>query len=458
MHYIRLLRPPSLVEGKQTVLSFVLTITTDLGDSFYSPDGPRGISVRLETETRLNEPAVAASSDGSSPSDSATNQYSDVMPPSRKRKRAGSEELSGSGEAVETTAARTEEHFFQIDCPAKQASSGKTQSLAWSSGTRVLKMGLVVPQEAVARLRDPLVVRRRICFSMLDRRLSIVSATDVITTGSYSVVPLWVDVPATDSEAFRHVAVRRLCIGHDDRQPEKRPIWVEEEEEVGESIARHIWDAGLATVAFVADTCMGSSRGRTEEEQDGLAGYLRRLLATKPGRLHVLELGSGVGILGIGLATILGHVRRGGPDEQDEQDGISVLLTDLPEAEERATANMQRATVPAQVRLDYENLDWDEGCQGRFGAKVAGGRPWDLVVLSDCTYNVDMLPALVQTLSALQAAASTGVRVLLARKPRHADEEALFGLLAGEGWQLSASSTMALPGGKEELELYLYGR
>ncbi|KAI1634528.1 hypothetical protein F4809DRAFT_508925 [Biscogniauxia mediterranea] len=255
------------------------------------------------------------------------------------------------------------------------------------------------------------------------------------------------------------------------------------EEDIGESIARHIWDAGVvAARAFLAQ---GQGQGIREE-------VLRRGGAP----INVLELGSGVGILGISIAAALesaaAAANGSGGDSSTRQS--TVLLTDLPEAEERARANMARADVVLTgvaltaggdpearpdalraTRLQYENLDWDEGRRGRFGPLVrAAAAPWDLVVLSDCTYNVDSLPALVGTLSALhELSVTAGMRgdggeeeeeggfkstVLLATKPRHESEKALFGLLDAEGWRYRLWKGIPLPKMGEEdevVEIYL---
>ncbi|UKZ49885.1 hypothetical protein TrVGV298_004138 [Trichoderma virens] len=124
-----------------------------------------------------------------------------------------------------------------------------------------------------------------------------------------------------------------------------------------------------------------------------------------------------------------------------------------------------KSNTAPPVKLLYENLDWEQGREGTFGPEAQSHR-WDLVLLSDCTYNVDMLPALVGTLSALHESntAQAGdqpqsTKVFLATKPRHASEEALFGLLSDQGWTESHRQTLPLPvlGAETQcVELYLY--
>ncbi|KAI1136530.1 putative methyltransferase-domain-containing protein [Hypoxylon sp. FL0543] len=228
------------------------------------------------------------------------------------------------------------------------------------------------------------------------------------------------------------------------------------EEDIGESIARHIWDAGVVTACFLADSCHSSES-------------IRNVLPIEKDSLSILELGSGVGILGITLAHILERVAAVQGRTLGE---ATVLLTDLSEAEERARSNISRAeaalsrihTNGSAVALLYEDLDWDEGKDGRFGP-LASARPWDLIVLSDCTYNVDSLPALVGTLSALHAMnlAHPGVdidaktSVILATKPRHSSEQALFELLKAEDWRYSVlKSIPLLKLGEEDEQVDIY--
>lgn len=56
MHYIRLLRPPGLSNrGSKAILSLLLTITTDLGDSFLCPLQPLRLSAAIGIETAARE-------------------------------------------------------------------------------------------------------------------------------------------------------------------------------------------------------------------------------------------------------------------------------------------------------------------------------------------------------------------------------------------------------------------
>ena len=389
MHYIRLLRPPILDRNPpRRSLNLLLTITTDLGDSFLSPQHPILLSVE----------ACSGAENGFC-------SLPDVIAPGRP--------------------------------------------LAWQSGMRVLKVNLALPpalDEDVVLLVRP-----------SEERYIAQSTDSIMRDQEGLIVPVYVELPIPGAKSA-HVSSRRLTLSN------TRPSWnqIEVEEDIGESIARHVWDAGIATVSALDNLL---PRAGTQAPRSIPLPWLRG--AFSQGReLRILELGSGVGILGIGVASLLT------PTANDEGRGSSfVLLTDLPEAEERARANIKRygasCSVPQKVRIDYENLDWEEGRQGRFGPLVRS-QIWDLVVLSDCTYNVDMLPALVQTLSAIHSAASKNhdssgqkreTRVLLATKPRHPSERALFDLMSSSGWSIQESAVLPLPvldSEGQSIEIYLF--
>ncbi|KAI1817041.1 hypothetical protein GGS20DRAFT_121626 [Poronia punctata] len=306
---------------------------------------------------------------------------------------------------------------------------------AWKPGMRVL--------DAKVRLRPGLLKNYSVSiFPTKQQRLSGLRVADVLPSGDDTLRGEGVVMPVTFDVVdgvCAPVSLRTLTLekGGDG----EGGFFLQFEEDIGESIARHIWDAGVVTSAYLADA----------------GEKVRAILPIRTDRFNVLELGSGVGILGI---TIAGILRR------NQVEDATVLLTDLAEAEERARSNISRAEDHAVVRgLEYENLDWDDGRQGRFGPLVAT-TPWDLVVLSDCTYNVDSFPALVGTLSALHVVKQRQCngedraksRVLLATKPRHSSEKALFDLLDEEDWRHRVIKEIPLPliGGEDEVvQIYI---
>ncbi|KAI3325788.1 hypothetical protein HD806DRAFT_491226 [Xylariaceae sp. AK1471] len=405
MHYIRLLRPAKIQSlSRGLVLELLFTITTDLGDSFLCPDdGPLDLTVAVVDSAAV----VRRDTQTCKCRWKAGMRVLDA----KVRLRPGSK-----GESVNRRVAiyPTQQQPRERSTPLGALYVGDV--LPWrASSNEALKMGVVMP------------------------------ATFDIVNGVCA--PL----------SVRTFALRKGHIDGDyggDGSPNLRF-----EEDIGESIARHIWDAGVVTSAYLVDACSSPESIRT-------------VLPIDNETVNVLELGSGVGILGITMASILPEAAAAqGKTLKDAK----VLLTDLEEAEQRARSNIVKAktalvfddTDGANVKIEYENLDWDEGRQGHFGSLTAATL-WDLVVLSDCTYNVDSLPALVGTLSALHSskqrhhgAENDGLvksSVLLATKPRHSSEEALFGLLKDQSWRYRVVKEIPLPKIGEEdeaVEIYL---
>ncbi|OTB17847.1 hypothetical protein K445DRAFT_20316 [Daldinia sp. EC12] len=401
MHYIRLLRGPKLDTSnlKRPHISLLLTITTDLGDSFLYPDEPVDLAISVENPT--------------------TGQSILLPPPDQI-----------------------------IDRPPR-----------WAAGLRCLDVK--VPIKPHLKKSD-VTCTIRIHPATQAPPLGVLKGRDALpwslargspAAGKGLVMPVSVDMA---KGICAPVAVRTLRLSSSkvqlqDQDQDQDTLDVGLEEDVGESIARHIWDAGVVTASYLGDAC---------STKEGIC----EILPIRKGSFNVLELGSGVGILGITLAQVIERAVVYGHTSSK----TTVLLTDLSEAEERARSNIARAEVALSrinpggptVTLQYEDLDWDEGRHGRFGA-LASARSWDLVILSDCTYNVDSLPALVRTLSALHAAnvkhheaeADTKTSVILATKPRHSSEQALFGLLSSAGWRYSVLKSIPLPKLGEEDEV-----
>ncbi|KAJ3578163.1 hypothetical protein NPX13_g2403 [Xylaria arbuscula] len=406
MHYIRLLRPAKIQSSEGgLVVSLLLTITTDLGDSFLCPeDGSIDLIVAVE------DPAAGPVGSGTA--------LMRGKQSCRYKWKTGMRVLD-----AKVTLAPSVRKEELVNCkfsiyPAQQRPR-KT-----STPPGALHVGDVLPWRVDSNPSLKVGVIMPATFEFVDGVCAPVS-----------VRTLTLETPSGTGEGIKNLNLQF-------------------EEDIGESIARHIWDAGVVTSAWLADACLSSES-------------INEVLPMKRDSFNVLELGSGVGILGITIASILpkAAIAQGQTLEK-----AKVLLTDLEEAEERARSNIAnaQATLAANfaestnVTIEYENLDWDEGLEGRFGSLVSS-TPWDLVVLSDCTYNVDSLPSLVGTLSVLHALKGSHrsqedngpikSSVLLATKPRHSSEEALFGLLDDHGWTYRVVKEIPLPKLGEEDEV-----
>ncbi|KAF5024201.1 hypothetical protein F66182_3715 [Fusarium sp. NRRL 66182] len=406
MHYIRFLRAPKIVRNKRgPFIQLLFTITTDLGDSFLHP----------ERFLDLQVVAVAASPEGSS--------------------------------------------TWLLSDPGH---------LDWEPGMRVAKPALELPVALERALESGM--RVYVCVRATEPSHTAESVPRILKLSAEkmryrreaaekgAVMPAW--VPLTLQPAETEVSVRRLQLND---SPEGLGT-IEIEEEIGESIARHVWDAGVVATCALAGI---ETAPNSESSQTPCMRTMRNIF-TRQNKIRVMELGCGVGILGAGVGAVY-------PRLQPSPDGdCTILMTDLPEAEERARSNMKRLEnshlrfQENPVKMLYENLDWEEGRQGRFGPQVKSG-PWDLIMLSDCTYNVDMLPALVKTLSAIHAQNLTyfpegepfTTKVFLATKPRHESEQVLFELMDKDSWYSVHRQVLPLPvlgGAPQSVELHLFDK
>lgn len=338
------------------------------------------------------------------------------------------------------------------DAQGKQSWSFTRQDeLFWKPGQRVSKPNLRLPLAISKGLATGQNVQ--ICISAVEKSSADDARKVLSNQGNGLVMPVWLTLnPRNDAD--RSVSTRKLPLSDESGLP----VQVDVNEEIGESIARHIWDAGVVASCAIAGTF---HHPNLEASQGPCMQAMHEVLSSS-GPLNILELGCGVGILGVVLATLCFGER---PDVSQER---NILMTDLEEAENQAHSNIARVARDVDSWLSYENLDWEDGRRAQFGPTVSS-RPWDLVVLSDCTYNVDMLPALVETLSALHFAnlgkdadqRRSETKVFLATKPRHSSEQALFDLMAQHGWETVREQIVPLPSlgsEPERIELYLFAK
>lgn len=157
--------------------------------------------------------------------------------------------------------------------------------------------------------------------------------------------------------------------------------------------------------------------------------------------VRAVELGAGCGIVGIALAQMLPR--------------CTVTLTDLPEVDEILSRNIQAARLAPGSALDFHVLDWDEKpIDDVFGETL------DLILVSDCTYNADSLPALVRVLAYLTNV-SPHALVLVSLKRRHESEAVFFELMQAASFAILEQTGVSLPAPYSEtdsIEMYAFGR
>lgn len=128
-------------------------------------------------------------------------------------------------------------------------------------------------------------------------------------------------------------------------------------EELSGEIARHLWDAGIIVnnftkTDFIDFTSIDPSR-----------------------HLNILELGTGVGLVSIHLGKMLPK--------------SDIFATDLPDAKEICELNISLNDVEDNVK--FGELDWE-------GYKEPA-ESWDMIIVTDCTYNPTYYDALVNVLT-----------------------------------------------------------
>ncbi|KAJ2905611.1 UPF0665 family protein [Zalerion maritima] len=252
-----------------------------------------------------------------------------------------------------------------------------------------------------------------------------------------------------------HDVVRKLTLVDTVETPSAKALVFETADDIGDSIPSHVWDSGIAMAAFYADLCL---RPPTESSQSGVFPAVKNLL--KKCSLSVLELGAGVCSQGMGLASVL--------SAQAQVPKATIIMTDVDTAQKRAMANIERlkksGALARRVVLEFEILDWEDGASGLFGHR-AGSQAWDLILVSDCTYNYDTIPVLVQTFSALHKAnlshrPGLTSRILLSTKQRHDSETIFFDHIREAGWVTREQGVIPFPvaenAADEDMEVYLF--
>ncbi|EER45149.1 conserved hypothetical protein [Histoplasma capsulatum H143] len=347
-HYIRLLKTPKIVvsPNSQCFVEALITITTDLGDTFLAEDTEL---LSILQFTKNNE---------------LTTSFDEVF-----KWKAGNRELK----------------IAFGPCPISDVNQAARLSV------RDANAGLVDRLEP-------------------SKAPSIVTACSADFGGSYG--------PQAEKLVERCF---KLEIG-----PELR-AW----EETGNSIARHIWDAALGCVMELQSAYM---------RLGGSIPTLQKLFYERKNTpLRVIELGAGCGIVGLAIAQIVPQ--------------CSVLLTDLEEVRDIISRNLKYATFARFSTAQFHVLDWDESMPDEIAE-----HGYDLIVVSDCTYNADSLPALVQMLTAL-VQISPGAIVLVALKKRHDSEEVFFDLMKNTGFEIDSRTISPLPSldsGYKSVDIELY--
>lgn len=156
-------------------------------------------------------------------------------------------------------------------------------------------------------------------------------------------------------------------------------------EELSGEIARHLWDAGIITNNLTKDQFVKFLYG-----QDMLE---------KKDNIKILELGTGIGLVSIHLSKMFRNAE--------------VLATDLSDAREICDLNIELNDT--EDRVKFSELDWE--------GESTALKDWDLIIITDCTYNPLYYDAL---LNVLNRESNKDTKIILAHKFREPISESQF--------------------------------
>jgi 2-polyprenyl-3-methyl-5-hydroxy-6-metoxy-1,4-benzoquinol methylase len=205
------------------------------------------------------------------------------------------------------------------------------------------------------------------------------------------------DTPARQDVVYRTFSVRNC------------PLRIAEQS--GETIIRHVWDAGVILSAALAFD-------RISELPDELQIVISGVVCTTK-ETRILELGCGVGVLGISIASAFPHCQ--------------VIMTDLSDAqvlvEENIRLNLHKFPHLGQ-NTRFRVLNWEAKPYPAWTVK----EKFDVIVMADVTYNTATFTALADTLEHLLRTRSKGGKVLCCGKRRHDEEEGFWRLVQERGF------------------------
>lgn len=161
-------------------------------------------------------------------------------------------------------------------------------------------------------------------------------------------------------------------------------------------------DAGVALAAYMSSIMT---------QLDLASSLAVKIRSTSTQGLKVLELGSGCGIAGLQVAQVCPMTE--------------ILMTDVAEAMDLLKYNVERAkSASKKANIATAILEWEEPLPHEIAQSN-----YDLVIVSDCTYNADSIPSLVKTLTALTTR-SPDALVVVSMKVRHESESVFHVLMA----------------------------
>lgn len=267
-------------------------------------------------------------------------------------------------------------------------------STFWKRGMRCLKIETEVPLEYLTSWAGLMFT----CSHTLD--------IDSLQLGQVPyIISAWTEPFQGPQDLIADVVVRRFTL------LEGKILDIEEEN--GESIACHIWDAAIGLTTWLLN-----NREMVMQKDDK--------------QCNVLELGTGCGLVGLVLGSLCENSR--------------LILTDIDDGSLKLAAeNAQKSRETFNSVWDCRPLDWKEPHKFKFDGNLT------FIVASDCTYNSDSIPHLVRTISDLVRRStelhkdSPCPRVIVSTKRRHPSEAVFFNLMSEARFEQKEHTTISMP-------------
>jgi hypothetical protein len=267
------------------------------------------------------------------------------------------------------------------------------QQIHWDGGLRDVKVDIPIPSRSK---------EGRVVITPIDDSVSKTFLSQFLGRPTDHIVGVETANFSLNDTSNRHETVyRKFNLPHG-------PLRIAEQ--AGETIIRHVWDAGIILSAAV--TCNPISNLPDELQQ-----LLRPILSDQ--EIKVLELGTGVGILGVGISTAFPKA--------------TVVMTDLLDAQSLVDENLHlnsRSHPQIMCNASFRVLDWEE----RPFPDWTVMERFDLILMADVTYNTATFSALADTLEHILRNGSKGGKVLCCGKRRHDDEEEFWRLVWEKGF------------------------
>ncbi|KAI1614564.1 putative methyltransferase-domain-containing protein [Exophiala viscosa] len=271
-----------------------------------------------------------------------------------------------------------------------------TETAKWQAHSRALKLTVSCPGKYRSRP-----VRLHVT---TEETLSTLKSLDVPR-----ILDVWSEIfPLSENQRTEPIVERQLLLPNRSRVR----MW----EETGDSIARHVWDAGLGFLLYFAQALSTSP-------PQGVSSFATLFKSSKVKRLRVLELGAGCGTVGVAFAQLV---------------KCDMVLTDLDDAQEILASNIKCASPLAGSTIKAEVLDWAAGLGDSSNAN------YDVVLVSDCIYNPDSSLYLVEILRQL-ATRTPNVLILVGFKRRHEADTIFFERMQQTRFEVTESISIPLP-------------